>query len=158
MSYGSFKYDYCRLRRGWFLGLNTVKLQNQGDTCRNTRSNIPASPSKTSHVRWHKREADFSTNKRHRLFSTVWHVHPKNNPPPLSLYLFLSLYSRHEVLRERSKRRCWVHSTTLEFSGNLLLVILATVVTSLWMSMLTQHRLLCSGDEDPGLTTGNILP
>ena len=153
MSYGSFKHDYCRSMRlifrieysettesGWHVSQYSFKYSRK--------------PFKTSHVRWHKCEADFSTNKRHRLFSIVWHVHSKNKPPPLSLYLFLSLYPCHEVLRERSKRRCWVHLTTLEFSGNFLLVILATAVTSLWMSMLTQHRLLCSGDEDGGTNNG----
>lgn len=55
----------------------------------------------TSHVGWHKRDADFSMiSARHRLFGIVWRARSKN----ICLYIFLSFYSRREQHFENEAR------------------------------------------------------
>lgn len=60
----------------------------------------------TSHVRWHKRDADFSViSTRHRLFDIVWDARSKNILPFLSLFSFsLSILAANNSSKTKQEK------------------------------------------------------
>lgn len=109
----------------------TAERELWGDTRRSIRANIPASASNFCRMTY--RDADFSTisARRRTLKSIVWHARSKNIPAVFCLDISFSLCILAANSTSRTKHKKMFTRRHSNFRGNLLLVILATVVTSL---------------------------